>query len=83
MVVESFPQLRLPIGQILPPAREGDYENDNWQTQYLNHRRRRREAERTGILHIPKVFSLVMVKVCTGVLRFSQQCNLRLPSSGI
>jgi len=35
----------LPIGQILPP-RLGDYENDNWQKQNLNHRRRNRSRRR-------------------------------------
>jgi len=41
MDVESFLQLGLPTGQIMPTTRVGDYEN-NWQTQNLNHRRRNR-----------------------------------------
>jgi len=41
MDVESFPQVGLPIGQIMPPTRVGDYENANWQMQNLNHRRRK------------------------------------------
>lgn len=36
MDVESIPQLGLPIGQIVPPPRVGNYKNDNWQTQNLN-----------------------------------------------
>jgi len=45
MDVECFPQVGLPIGQILPPTRVGNYENDNWQTQNLSHRRRRRRKD--------------------------------------
>jgi hypothetical protein len=36
----------LTIGQILPPTRLGDYENDNWESQNLNHRRRNRSRRR-------------------------------------
>jgi len=46
MDVDSFPQVGLPIVQILPPTRVGDYESDNWQMQNFHHRRRRRRSRK-------------------------------------
>jgi hypothetical protein len=78
MDVESFPQVGLPIGQILPPTTVGDYENDNWQMQNLNHRRRRSRKDWNSS-HF-RSFSLVRVKVCTCEYKHLDICNRGLYS---